>query len=670
MGSRRRGESGTGRVQGGGTYGGCFFFLLSLVGIVGLIGGELKGVEGFGAQYGLESSLFQADTDPFGETDSFESLPEKEKQRWARKSMATVDDKQMGLDQLPVNFHVEIKLVGFNGEGRHPVKVREADLDKYLRSLRLHEYITVIQGSVHSLHVKTNLIFQVVKGAKELTTEIEDAVRAAVTRVGGSGAHSVAQIHYSTVENIIQRDVDLNRPVFSIYLLNLPQQGYSYAYYYTKEAATATTCMGAHWMGKGRYLWIDLSAGPPLYGPRLAGDGFVGEGTIPRVVEYPVSHHSTALLADLAALVGKAAMHLFNPSIYRDNVHFRKNMEIRLFQIVVGHSNPDEEKLDWSAVQEETFTNNMLHSSQGLLMEDYLDSKELHHWLSDYSSDIQQEIRNLQDEQDMRHGEDLHGDNSAVIVPIFLFDIETDQALLLDQEHQFNWNGAEEAFQKNKRQLVPIGCNADEQVVQISQKGVTRAVIAATVQTLWGVAPLHQRWDPIHNTTKVDYLWSVGNTPFGKLSKLHTLSFVQRVAAHRNLIVTVLNQHIGEARRLLTAIEKYGGEHVLLHQEKHVQFTQRWNVFFHKVSRCTQLLSNFEFNHAFYFAQSAEHDIQALEGIVRQAADSLETTLDCFKDAPISYWKYLRILALLIVLVFVERKVRKKFFSKSKHKRF
>jgi hypothetical protein len=42
------------------------------------------------------------------------------------------------------------------------------------------------------------------------------------------------------------------------------------------------------WAGQQRYMWIDLTAGPLLYGPHTSGEGLVSEFSIPRLDNYQV----------------------------------------------------------------------------------------------------------------------------------------------------------------------------------------------------------------------------------------------------------------------------------------------------------------------------------------------------------------------------------------------
>ena len=63
-------------------------------------------------------------------------------------------------------------------------------------------------------------------------------------------------------------------------------------YHYDGSGACGTT----KWVGRERYLWVDLTAGGPAtaYGPASAGDGGVGEHRMPKVP-------NTALAGEAAA---------------------------------------------------------------------------------------------------------------------------------------------------------------------------------------------------------------------------------------------------------------------------------------------------------------------------------------------------------------------------------
>jgi hypothetical protein len=82
-----------------------------------------------------------------------------------------------------------------------------------------------------------------------------------------------------------------------------------------------------------------------------------------------------------------------------------------------------------------------------------------------------------------------------------------------------------------------------------------RALLAALLQTGWGVAPSFETWSVFHNATLHNWLWSVGRTPFGPLSDVLDISFVQRTGAQRNVVLTLLNQAVEEAGKMLRAVQ-------------------------------------------------------------------------------------------------------------------
>ena len=58
-----------------------------------------------------------------------------------------------------------------------------------------------------------------------------------------------------------------------------------------------------------------------------------------------------------------------------------------------------------------------------------------------------------------------------------------------------------------------------------------------------------------------------------------SLSFVQRDAAPRNVLLTSLNVMVSRAMHVLVSVVDHGWEKKLLGQKRHVEFTQRWNLF-------------------------------------------------------------------------------------------
>lgn len=67
---------------------------------------------------------------------------------------------------------------------------------------------------------------------------------------------------------------------------------------------------------------------------------------------------------------------------------------------------------------------------------------------------------------------------------------------------------------------------------------------------MYGVADSSLYWSPATGKGW-SFVWGVGQTPFGVLSNMHSLSFVQRDAAVRNMALSYLNNSIAHAALLI-----------------------------------------------------------------------------------------------------------------------
>jgi hypothetical protein len=66
-------------------------------------------------------------------------------------------------------------------------------------------------------------------------------------------------------------------------------------------------CHGTQWVGQSpRYLWYDIVAGPPSYGPGPGKEGGVFPHTAPHPSHYRAHTVNKAIVPDLAALVWSA----------------------------------------------------------------------------------------------------------------------------------------------------------------------------------------------------------------------------------------------------------------------------------------------------------------------------------------------------------------------------
>lgn len=271
-----------------------------------------------------------------------------------------------------------------------------------------------------------------------------------------------------------------------------------------------------------------------------------------------------------------------------------------------------------------SFTNRYLFENYTLFVDEYLDSKLLHRILSD-SVDELRRLAGITEELDQL----------GKVLPVYVFDLDFDKHLLLDRFHQavaFRDMVIAVRTKISQNPRSDYSCNGYN--VVIHTRNLDRPIVGSVLQSMWGIAPTHLAWSLQHNSTLADYTWSVGQTPFGPFSESLSLSFAQKDAARRNVLLTSLNYTITSTIDILESIASHGGERKLLKQNRHVEFVQRWNLLKYKLEKVVSAMSQLDFDKALYFLRSSDHDLYAIHTLVYEATQELEASLICFKDPP------------------------------------
>ncbi|KAF0904116.1 hypothetical protein E2562_031839 [Oryza meyeriana var. granulata] len=471
---------------------------------------------------------------------------------------------------------------------------------------------------------------------------------------------ALSSVPYSVVDDLVAEDyrtlVDSgSAPSVYIYLLNLGPQPRPYAYTAASSSADShspgfSRCLAPVWAGKDRYIWVDLGAGPVDYGPALSGEGVLPRGEFhPLAALHGRPKSEKALVADLASLVLSAYKSLLVPSL-RIPVHYESTLLVQFFHIH-GHER-DPSGLDWSSIEQSirdgnlpydgqslkfdlhrirysdcpicsfavarsttSFTSRFLFDNYTLIVSEYLDSKRIRQVLSDSLEELHR-VAGVHD-----------NDDYDKVVPVFVFDLDYDKLLLLDRYHQaMAFGDMVIAVRTRSSQTVSdYSCNGRHVITMT--KNLDRPIIASVLQSMWGVSPTHQSWSPEHNATVVDYTWSTGHTPFGPFSETKSLSFVQKDAARRNVLLTTLNYTITSAIDVFKSMAAHGGESILLRRKRHGEFIQRWNLLSYKLEKVVSAMSRLDYNKAMYFLRSSDHDLYAIHTLVYQASQELEASL-------------------------------------------
>ncbi|XP_075106587.1 uncharacterized protein LOC107759589 [Nicotiana tabacum] len=649
---------------------------------------------------GLDSFLAQQSrVDPTATNDSFLSLPSSLKKHLAHPSLNNPTTPS-SLLSFQLSVPITVKLVGSNFSSSSKSQL-SSFLSSAISSDQFHVITPFSYQPSHHLSISHSLHLDVSHSSNSLSSRLSETLKTHLSTVPSSFRSVLASVPHEIIDELIKQDYEKEKPIngIYIYILNLGSQSKPYAYSYTPgdPSPAFTKCLGTVWTGKDRYLWIDLGAGPVDYGPALSGDGVLPRGEFhPFASLHGRPKSQKALLSDLASLVWSAYQVLLVPSL-RIPVPFENSLIVEFIHIHSNSDNKDSFGLDWKLIERNfmdevnengllfgdqslrfkkyevnlaecpicsfaisraatSYTSRYLFDNYTLIVSEYLDSKRLHQTLSESAEEFRK-VAKLPEE-----------DFAGRILPVYVFDLDVNTILLLDRYHQsVAFKDMVIAVRTKSTQTVSdYSCNGRHVFTQTRE--LERPLVGSILQSMWGVSPTHMVWSPRHNSTLVDYTWSIGQTPFGPFSEVSSLSFVQKDAARRNVLLTSLNYSITSALEVLGSIAAHGGERKLLKHNQLTEFMQRWNLFKYKLDKAVSALSHFDFEMALYYMRSSDHDIYAIHSLVYHASQELEASLDCFKDPPFPWGSVSMTAGVIIFLLYVWVK-RDKFFS-NKRKQF
>ncbi|KAJ9152543.1 hypothetical protein P3X46_026101 [Hevea brasiliensis] len=652
---------------------------------------------------GLDTFLSQQSrVDPKSTNDSFQSVPSSLKKSLFLSSphphIPSLISSLLSIS-LPLSLHIRLVGSSFAPDS-------SSLLTSFLSTAHTSDHFHVITTDPpphhhsHRLAIKHSPHLDISHSGPSLSSRLFEALKSAISATPSSLRSPLLSIPYDTIDQIIRQEFDKEKPVqgIYIYLLSLGSQSRNYAYSYTPGDSSPgfTKCLGTIWTGKERYLWIDLSAGPVDYGPALSGDGVLPRGEFhPLAAMHGGPKSQKALLADLASLIWSAYQVLLVPSL-RIPVHFESSLIVEFIHVYGSEAEKDSSGLDWKAIERtfrdevdegglllgdqslvfrnygiryadcpicsfaisrsiNSYTSRFLFDNYTLIVSEYLDSKRLHQILSDSA-------------EEFRRMAGIPEEDFGRVLPVYVFDLDYNTLLLLDRYHQsVAFRDMVIAVRTKTTQTVSdYSCNGRH--VFTHTREIERPVVGSILQSMWGVSPTHLLWSSRHNNTLVDYTWSVGQTPFGPFSETSSLSFVQRDAVRRNVLLTSLNYSITSAIDVLESIAAHGGDRNLLKQNQHVEFIQRWNLFRYKLDKAVSAMSHLDFEMALYYLRSSDHDLYAIHSLVYHASQELEASLLCFKDPPFP-WGSVSMSAIGFFALFYVYAKRDKLF-RNKRKQF
>eukprot|EP00877_Chromochloris_zofingiensis_P012803 jgi/Chrzof1/7777/Cz02g36110.t1 len=258
-------------------------------------------------------------------------MSEAQRKAWAHDQSWTINQTLALLSSPKVTVTVDVKLVGFHGDGAEGLYVHDHELLVFLRSLHNQMETVALHPEPARLAVKPEIQFRVQPAFHELAQHVTSAVNEGLRSSTGSTSftdYPLQQISYSTVDSIIQKDFDATDfdGSYAIYILN-PAVKATYAYTYDTEGHG---CPGSLWVSDKRYAWFDLSANLTFYGPGPGGKGAVFQHSVPVLKHYKPEAASKAIIPDLVGLVWSACQHLIWPPVHHERMAYHREVNIHV----------------------------------------------------------------------------------------------------------------------------------------------------------------------------------------------------------------------------------------------------------------------------------------------------------------------------------------------------
>ncbi|MEW5315415.1 MAG: hypothetical protein WDW38_006846 [Sanguina aurantia] len=617
------------------------------------------------------------------DTDVFMQLDADQRKAWEYDSHMSINQTITAMTHLVLPLRVDVKLVGFEGDGNGKLVVSDTDLARYLKALQLDVGTVVLQPEVSSMIVKPQLLFHVIRCPRNLHNRLLGALHSTVNKVADDD-----HPHHK-IDDVIRTDARDDEAAFTLYLLNPPALDYDYQYSYEPvtegEPGVPRSCPGALWVGDQRYAWVDLSAGPSEYGPGPGHHGQVFPHTLPDPLIYKHATAGRAILPDLAALIASAGQHLVWPPLQHTRIrhyaqvtvavvhmhdtlgpppqHFRAEALRELLgaglvvvtDIVVKEAWLSFAECDLcvaaytSALKTRTRRSPDLEAISSRESR-FLDKLALHTALSAYSDAIfaLAGAPHVSRQSGATHLRTADPTKPAMhVIPVFMFDLSTDEPLLLDGELKAAAFHNMVLGVTTKAASAPTHFHCNFMPLELDPTDANREVLGAVMQSGWGVADSSLYHHPASGQS-ARHLWSIGNSPFGPYSQRqhHPLPHYLASALVRNVALAALNGSASRVVRLLAGLGAAAPDGRLsslvrleIRGESPLsRLRERLNVVRFKLDLGLKHLAQLDSGKALMMAKSMLHDIKALEHLARSRLKAdLVTELDC--EGGVSVWE-------------------------------
>eukprot|EP00210_Caulerpa_lentillifera_P008997 g8587.t1 len=527
---------------------------------------------------------------------------------------------------LEMYVKIDAVLVGFDHDRASNVKIQQNHLMQHLIALHTEFKLRALNDVYNVNGIKVKIVYSVSLAKQNIQRDIE---RVLAKQRSTDYSNGLA-LHFQP----------------AIYVLNpTVAKDFKYAYHHPQR----NDCPGT-----SGYLVPNQEsntngltcqqAGPLRYDPLRSGAGEVMAYSFPILGFYPPKNCEDALVPDLAAIIDSAVQHLFVPGAQNLSLPEWKSLQFQVIHIydalipdldTISAFDQIKRQIEFLKLKDQSIAINHYHVTfgncdycmadftQALMIKtkrlpgadmniqetEFLDSSILHSWLS--SKIFQRFVKdNRQMDIPLRALTSLER-----IIPVFIFEITSHHELVLDDLK------TEMSFPEMVRGVrtyedtftTGMYCKGND--IKESHADIYRQVLAAVLQTGWGVLPKSQRM-MFNGEIAHDYRWSVGNNPFDAFSTSFQLSESLIAVSKRNYLLSIVSSLVNEALTIYKSFQALSSTRFikdLLPKEYTDEFYIRGNLLRSKLGVGLSHISKEEFVTAHSFIQFARHDIIALE---------------------------------------------------------
>ncbi|KAK6160966.1 hypothetical protein DH2020_004347 [Rehmannia glutinosa] len=561
------------------------------------------------------------------------------------KDSVRSDVRQMLHSRAEVPFQVPLEvnvvLIGFNGDGGYRYRVDSHKLEEFLRvGFPSHRPSCLETGQ--PLDIEHRVVFNAFPTGQPELIALEKALKVAMTPAGTAREADFGrevplfEVEATAVEPEFEKlysylceidprnkDLDLDSLMYGkITPLNeedMKNQEGNYIYRYRYNGGGASQV----WLGSGRFVVIDLSAGPCTYGKIETEEGSVNPRTLPRLqnVLFPRSGASSEqsahdiFVGQLAAVIATTVEHVIAPDVRYETVDMTNRLLVPIIVLqnhnrynimVKGHNY----SIDVEAIEAEV--KKMVHQGQEVVIVGGTHALHRHEklaiaemersadvlaagllevsdptlssrfflrqtWMDDtdgtgdsilkhkplWSSYNSRRQKDKKKRLEKKKRGDLYRTYGTRVVPVFVLSLADVDEHLMMEDDSLVWTSNDVVIVlQHQSEKIPLSYVSELERRHAIPSQAQRHILAGLASVVGGLSAPYEKASHVHERPVVNWLLAAGCHPFGPFSNTSRISQMLKDVALRNTIYARVDSALHRIRDTSEAVQAFAAEHL------------------------------------------------------------------------------------------------------------